>query len=159
MELTASHVFAATPEAVHAMMTDHSFLTHAATASGAQSRGVHATPTRTETTLLVSAPPEVRAFVGAHLTLRQTMEWGPAAPDGSRHGSLVIDVADTPVTVRATTRLQPTASGARLDYAGHLNVDVPVLGRVIERQAAAPILAALDSQQRIGAAWLAREAG
>lgn len=159
MELTASHVFAATPEAVHAMMTDVAFLRHAAAAAGAQSRGLHATPSRTETTLLVSAPPEVRVFVGALLTLRQTMEWGPAGDDGSRRGTLTIDVADTPVTVRATTRLQPTASGSRLDYAGHLNVDVPVLGRVIERQASSQILAALDAQQRIGAEWLTRGEG
>lgn len=156
MELATTHVFAAPPQAVHAMMTDHAFLTHAATASGARSRDVRATPSRTESTLLVSAPPEVRAFVGAWLTLRQVMEWGPAGPDGSRHGSLAIDVADTPVTVRATTRLQPTASGSRLDYAGHLEVNVPLLGRQIERQAASPILAALDAQQRIGADWLAR---
>ncbi len=156
MELTATHVFAAPPEAVHAMMTDQAFLTHAAAASGAESRGVQATPTRTESTMLVAAPPEVRAFVGSRLTLRQTMEWGPAAPDGSRQGSLAIDVADTPVTVRARTTLRPTASGSRLEYDGHLEVNVPLLGRTIEKQAAPPILAALHAQQRIGADWLAR---
>lgn len=159
MHLTARHEFAAPADRVHAMSVDPEFLAQACRDVGAVDHSVEVTAGPegpvTRVSLATETIPAMRALAGATLTVGQEMTWGPADPDGSRNARLLIKVAGLPVTVDAQARLAPTASGSAIDYAGELTVDVPLLGGVIEKQAAPFVLEVLEIQQATGNRWLA----
>jgi len=158
MQLTARHEFAAPCDRVYAMCIDPAFLTRACTDLGATShttdvsRGPDASTTRVS--VQVETPGQLAALTGSSITVGQEMAWGGPAPDGSRDARLFIKVAGLPVTLDATARLAPTASGCAIDYAGTLSVKVPLLGPALEKQAAPFVLETLDIQQHSGNAWL-----
>ena len=156
MQFTNRQEFPADPHAVHAMVSDEGFLAHAATQMGALDATVAATPARSVVEASVESPIEVRAFVGPRITIIQNLTWAQPAGDGSRDGTLSIRVAGAPLTLTGTARLEPTASGSVITYAGELTVDVPLIGGRIESVAAPAILEALDAQGRVGRTWLAR---
>ncbi|WP_232547686.1 DUF2505 domain-containing protein [Propioniciclava soli] len=154
MKLSARQTYPATPAEVHAMLTDEAFLTQMATEAGAVEQRVVATAARTAVEVAVPSPAEVRTFLGPHLTLVLDTAYGDADADGARSGQLTITVPGAPVTAGAAFRLVPTASGTQLTYDGDLTVNVPLMGRSIEKKAAPEILDALAAQERAGQRWL-----
>lgn len=156
MQLTSRQEFPADPAAVHAMVTDPAFLRHAAQQLGATRAEVDAAPRRTRVEADVETPGEVRAFLGPTITVAQEMVWTDAAPDGSRDATVVIDVMKAPATLRGTARLEPTASGSAITYAGEFTVNVPFVGGTVEKQTAPLILDTIEVQGRVGREWLAR---
>lgn len=156
MQLTNRQDFPAPPDTVFAMVTDESFLRHAAAEMGSPDARVASSSTRTAIEATVEAPPEVRPFVGQHLTIAQEVTWGDAAGDGSRPGTFSITVPGAPVTFAGTVELAPTASGSTVTYDDELTVRIPLLGARIEKEAAPAILEALDAQARVGRSWLTR---
>lgn len=163
MKLTARHEFAAPCDTVFAMTVDPAFLAQASRDLGAPDADVTASPTAdggavTRISVQLPTPEPVVAFAGRTVTVGQEMTWGPAAPDGSRTARVFIKLAGLPATMDATARLAPTASGSAIDYDGELTVAVPVLGSMLEKQAAPFVLETLDAQQASGDAWLATRA-
>ena len=152
MRMTASHLYFADPTVVHSMLIDPAFLRHAAISMGANSASV----IDGGLIAVLPAPDEIVGFVGPTLTLQQRIFWRVAEPDGTRHGTLELTFQDAPVRVSGDTLLAPDAAGTRVDYDGDLRVDIPLLGRTIERKAAPLIHEALDAQFRLGQAWLTR---
>ncbi len=161
MHLTARHEFAASPDRVYAMSVDPAFLTQACHDLGARSQTVDVTGTPDAATSRVSMEaetvPALARLAGETVTVGQEMSWGPASPDGTRTARMLIKVAGLPVVLDATARLAPTASGSAIDYEGDFSVKVPLIGPVIEKQAAPFVLETLDVQQRTGTAWLASD--
>lgn len=156
MQFTNRQEFPADPGSVHAMVTDETFLAHAATEMGAHDATIAATPTRSTVDAFVDSPVEVRLFVGPRLRILQEMTWERPAGDGSRNGTLSITVSGAPLSLTGTARLEPTASGSALTYAGELTADIPFLAGRIEAAAAPAILEALEAQGRVGRTWLTR---
>jgi len=156
MQLNSRQEFPANPHEVYAMVTDEAFLRHASERMGSPDARVAASPTRTTVEASVDAPPEVRPFVGERLGIVQEVTWGEAAADGSRSGTFSITVPGAPVTFAGTVQLAPAASGSTVEYAGDLDVKIPLIGNRIEKEAAPAILEALDAQARVGRSWLTR---
>lgn len=155
MELSACQDYPADPVAVHAMLTDEAFLARAASEQGALEHRVAATASRSALEVVVSAPGEIRRFVGDTLRIVLTTTWSDAAADGSRPGVLTVTVPGAPVTATADVRIEPTASGSTVCYDGTLSVAIPLLGAQIEKRAAPQVLDALAAQERAGRGWLA----
>lgn len=159
MDLTARHDFSATPERVYTMCVDPAFLSRVCLDIGALDHSVEVVPTGrgavARASLEAETVPALSALAGRTLRVGQEMTWSPPAADGSRTARLLIKVAGLPVVVDAAARLAPTASGSAIDYAGTLRVDVPLMGSLIEKQAAPFVLQVLDIQQASGNRWLA----
>lgn len=152
MRLNASHLYSADPVTVHAMLVDPDFQQHAAIQMGATS----ATASGDGIVAVMPAPSEIVAFVGPTLTLEQRMLWQVAGPDGARQGRLEVVIVGAPVQVSGSTLLAPELGRTRFDYVGDLRVDIPILGRSLERKAAPFITEVFELQYRIGQAWLTR---
>lgn len=160
MKLTARHHFNVEPARVHAMVTDREFLSTVCERMGTRAHDVEASvgpggTATTRTTATIDAPSVVRRFVGETLTVVQELAWGVAAPDGRREGRLSLTVPGMPVTMAGAAVAAPDAAGTSVAYDCDLRIGVPLLGAMIESQAAPEILAVLDAQQRIGDEWLA----
>lgn len=58
----------------------------------------------------------------------ESFEWGPAGPDGSRHGQWSADIAGAPARLGGTMRIDPTDVGSAYTIEGEVKVKVPLIG-------------------------------
>ena len=160
--------YQAAPEAVFEMLCDREFQERKCRATGALEFTVevvrHAdggATISTERQLPTDTFPDfVRSFVGERVTLVEVDTWAPAGPDGDRSGALSLEIAGTPVQLKATLRLAAEGTGQRragtvqvID--GELKVRVPLIGGKIEKAAEPAVRMAIRAEQRTGTEWLA----
>jgi len=85
-------------------------------------------------------PAHLRGFVGSRIDVRQVEAWEAAADDGSRSGTVVVDIAGAPVRLTGRATLDPAGPGAsRLTYDGELKAAIPLFGSAVEQAAASAI--------------------
>lgn len=158
MDISSRLDFAAEPATVYAMMTDHSFLEQLVEQAGATSHSIDIAGPRTRVEMKLPAPEQLRSFAGSGITAVQQVEWAEAAADGSRTGALEVSTPGLPVTAHGNARLQPGGRGTIVDYTGEVKVNIPLVGRRVEQQAAPFVKQAIDAQQQVGDEWLATHA-
>jgi hypothetical protein len=163
VRITAEIHYDADPEAVFRMICDVGFQERKCRANGALEHDVEieeyddgGAVVRTHRTMPADGVPDfVRSFVGDTLKVTQTDDWAGPAPDGSRDGTAVVEIAGAPVRFTATLRLVPAGSGSRQSVDGDLKASVPLVGSKIEKAAEPAIRAAVRAEQRTSDAWLA----
>jgi Protein of unknown function (DUF2505) len=162
VRVTAEIRYPATTSAVFEMLTDKSFQDRKLSGTGALTWEVQVRLDADGATIVSSramptdqVPETFKAMVGQQISIVQTEVWGPAAPDGSRSGSLEVEVGGAPVRMKATLTLTSTDSGALEVVDGELKARVPLIGGKIERAVEPAVRAAIEAEQRIGRAWLA----
>jgi hypothetical protein len=163
VRLTAELSYDADPADVFAMLTEREFQERKLAATGALDHAVDieerpdggAVVTTRRTMPTDQVPDLVRNLVGKTLTIVQVEEWGPAAADGARTGTVSVEVSGAPV--RLTGSLQLAADGSRTceSVDGDLKAKVPLIGGRIERAAEPAIIQAIEVEEREGRAWLA----
>jgi len=166
VRVTAEIQYPASVEAVYAMLTDKAFQDRKLERTGALSWTVDIRPegagsvvTSTRALPTDQIPDAFRAFVGSQITLTQTETWGAPEADGSRTGTLVVQIGGAPVRFDARLRLAPSgaaaAAGTLESIEGDLKASVPFLGGKIEKGAEPAVRAAIEAEERIGQEWLA----
>lgn len=162
MRVTAEMTYPAAPAEVFAMIADQAFQDRKLKGTGALSWEVavradaDATVVTSKRALPTDQVPEAfRGFIGGQITLLQTETWGPAGANGSRTGTLVVEVAGAPVRLEAQLSLAPTDSGTQQMVEGELKARVPLFGGRIEKAAEPAVRAAIDAEERLGREWLA----
>ena len=157
MEFTARNVFDCDVPTAFAMLTDPAFLEQVAQVSNPTDFTITASPalTRTERTL-TSAPP-ASAFTGAEVGIIDEIIWNePEA--GEYRGTASVALVDLPLSLTGDVRLFPEGSTSVLEYSGELSVDIPVVGKKLEKIAAPLLLKGIEYQQLIADDWLAPKA-
>lgn len=156
MEICAQAQFAAGPETVYQMLTDHGYLEEVCIAGHAVTYEVQVNDNRTVSRRGLPAPDLLRAFTGPTLTIIEDITWGSAADDGSRRGDLRLTVEGQPAKMLGTVDLSPTSTGAQISVHGDLKVAIPLVGKSIEKSAAPSVLSGIAVQERVGREWLGR---
>jgi hypothetical protein len=154
---------ASDPATVFAMMTDTTFQDRVCRATGALDHEVSveefddggATITTRRTMPTDRVPDFVRTFVGQTLVVEEIDDWGPAAPDGSREGTVVVEIKGAPVRLAGSLALRPAGGGSVHAVDGDVKASVPLVGGRIEKAIEPALQAAITVQQREGTAWLA----
>lgn len=161
MQVSAQITYPADPQAVFAMLTDEAFLTKVCESTGAvrhevgvDLHGGGATVTTRRDLPTDQVPDFVRRFVGDTLTVVRVDQWGPAAPDGSRSGTLTVDIAGAPVRLTGTLTLTVQDHGTFEDVEGELKASVPFIGGKVEQAAEPAIRSGLRKEEQLGHAWL-----
>jgi hypothetical protein len=164
VKFSAQIRYAAAPEAVYAMPLDPAFQNKVCVATGALDHSVDvqlppgsadgATITTTRKLPAEGLPDFVRSFVGSTLDVLRVDHWGPLEPDGSRRGSVVVEIQGTPVRLNGTLSMRPDGAGTVEDVEGDLKASVPLVGGKIERAAEPAIRSAVSKEQEIGTGWL-----
>ena len=160
---SARTTYDAAPAEVAAMMSDREFVEHKVAASR---------PTSSTTDVDVAAdggftvttqralptdqlPSAVQSLIGRTIEIRLVERWGAAAEDGSRRGTIDLQVVGKPATATGTTSMVPDGAGTVLVYEGTVEAKVPLVGRKIEEQAVQQVQNVLELERRVGATWLA----
>ena len=165
MKLSETMTYAAPPETVYAMVTDPAFQERKCIEAGAQQRASAVSPVgggdRVVTKRDLPAddlPDFAKSMVGGTLSVTETYEWGAAAADGARTGTLTVEVAGAPVALRSAVRLAPTVGGSQITVDGDLKASIPLFGGKVEKASAPAVIDAIRGEQRTGTAWLAERA-
>lgn len=158
--------YAAQVPAVAAMLADVGYARARVEASGATVEQADVTgdaggPVTVTTRRLVPTdqiPAQARSFVGSRLEVRQVEAWeAPAGDDGTRRGTVVVEISGAPVRLTGTVTLAPDGSGGSvLAYDGDLKASVPLFASAIEQAAVGAVRSALQAEQDAGTRWLAR---
>ena len=165
MHVDAEIQYDATPAQVAAMLADEAFVEAKCVAMGALKQtvlveGDHAdafTVTYSRTMPTDDFPDSARSFVGSTVTIRQVDEWQPPAADGSREGSVSVEIVGAPVRLSGSQSLRPAGAGTVQAVDGELKASVPLLGGRLEKAAEPALRAAMRTEHRTGREWLARE--
>lgn len=143
MKLTTSGDFAAPCDQVFAILSDEAFQTSIADTPGSKASVVRQGERTVITSLRVlptdGLPDFVKTFVGSHLKLTETQDWGPAAADGSRTAALTVTIDGAPIRLDGTLALTSTPTGSQQAVTAELKARIPLVGVKVE-QSAAPAL-------------------
>lgn len=153
--------YSAPPDAVAVMLTDPAFNEAVSQRMGAvaQTTEVTGDPTgpftvTTVRTLPTDEFPDVaRRFVGATVDVREVDTWQAPAPDGSRDGTITVEVQGAPLKLTGTLRMRPDADGSVESVSGDLKASVPLIGGSLEKAAAPAIRAAIRQRGKVGGSW------
>jgi len=165
MRISETLTYAAPPETVFAMVTDEAFQERKCVEAGAHQHEAAVSPAGQGARVVTKRdlpaddlPDFAKSIVGSTLSVTETYEWGAAAANGSRAGTLTVEVAVAPVAMRSTVRLAPSGSGTQITIDGDLKASIPLFGGRVEKAAAPAVVDAIRREARTGAAWLAERA-
>lgn len=150
----------APPTAVFAMLADESF--REAVCHEQHTTECSATITRYPASMTVRVdqsrpsdgiPSFARKIVGDQIHISQNEEWS-----SETDAALDVGVPGKPGHLKGTIALRPEGSGTVETVEGELRVHIPLVGGKLESLVAELFEHALVAEQRVGTAWLAREA-
>ena len=161
MDLRTQLRFDTDPVTVFAMFTDEAYLARKAGATGAVRHEASVTRLGDHVTvrLLRVMPPDVpdllRSFVGETIDLDQTDVWQPASSDGSRTGSIRIEMGGAPVQLTGGMTLVGTAAATAATIDARVKASIPLVGGRIEKAVHDAVVHAARIEEQVGRAWLA----
>ncbi|HEY6798400.1 MAG TPA: DUF2505 domain-containing protein [Kineosporiaceae bacterium] len=163
MRLSAEIRYEAGPKRVFGMIVDPAFQAAKCAATGSLEHEVDVTEHAdggatvfTRRTLPTDQVPDaVRVLVGRTVHLAETQCWEPERADGSRSGTIRVEIEGTPLRFTASTALVPVGEGTRQPIDGELRANVPLIGGRIEKAAEPAVRGAIRVEERTGTSWLA----
>ncbi|WP_282949030.1 DUF2505 domain-containing protein [Cellulomonas endometrii] len=163
MHLQVSVSVPADPRTAGVMLADPVYVRAKVRASGAEELHLDVTPGEdgafTVTTRRAlptdQIPANVRSFVGSTLEVRQVEAWEAAADDGTRNGTVAVEIAGAPVRLTGTVTLTAAGGGSRIVYDGELKANVPLFGSAVEQAASKAVRAALEAEEGVAREWVA----
>lgn len=105
-------------------------------------------------------PDIARKFVGAAVTVKEQQDWSAPAADGSRTGTMRLEVAGTPAGMTGTLALAPTGEDScTVTIDGDLVAKVPLLGPRLEKAAVPYVSKVLRAEEKAAASYRESQAG
>ncbi|GAA1893403.1 DUF2505 domain-containing protein [Lapillicoccus jejuensis] len=163
MRISRSFEYPADPHAVAAMVADPAFQARKCEATHAESHTESVTPLGDSTQIRTRRvmptddfPDFVRSMVGPKIAVSETYVWSAPAADGSRDGTVEVEVGDgkVPVAMTGTMTLRPGGPGSVVRIEGELKAKVPLIGGRIEKAAEPAVLDAIAKEREVGLEWL-----
>ena len=116
---------------------------------------------RTELSMPTDRVPDmVRPFVGSSVTIHETQSWSAPEADGSRTGTMNLEVAGTPAGLTGTARLLAgDGTSSTVELEGDLVAKVPLLGPRLEKAALPYVSTVLRAEERAAATYRESNAG
>jgi hypothetical protein len=164
VRLSAQIRYDADPAQVFSMLVDPDFQEAKCQASGSVEHEVEVSVGPDGDAKVISrrtmpterVPDYIKSLLGGSLRLLETQQWQPAAQDGSRTGSVIVQIEGAPVRFTGSMALAATDGGTLEPIEGELKASVPLFGARIEQAVQPAVMAAIRVEQRTGTAWLAR---
>jgi len=97
----------------------------------------------------------LRLLPGAEQTLVSRWAWTSPLVEDRRHGKLVLSIERFPATLEANMSLTCVDGVTTVQFVADFRVNVPLMGRQLEKKAAGTVEQLLAAGQEIGHEWLA----
>jgi hypothetical protein len=164
MEFRHDLTYDAAPDEVAAMLADPGFRERVCDAMGSTrsdvtidgapvaAGGMRVVVDQTRPT--AGVPSVARTFVGDDVRIVQRETW-----DSATSARLVVEIPGKPGSLDAAISLASNGAGTVETVSGEVEVKVPVLGGRLAGFLADALRMALDTEERVGRAWLAGDRG
>jgi len=154
--------YTASPADVGTMLADAEFSDRKCAATGALRHTVEvdgdasgAFTVSTVRTMPTDAFPDVaRTFVGDTVDIRQVDSWKAPSADGTRAGTITVEIAGAPLRLKGALALAGDARSTVETIHGDLKASVPIIGGKLERAAEPALQAAIRKEEQVGTEWL-----
>jgi hypothetical protein len=147
----------ASPDEVHAMLGEPEFRERVCAAMRALRHTVAITGDADAMSVVVDQtqpakgiPSFATKFVGSEIQIVQTEEWS-----GTTEAELTVTIPGKPGHLKATIALTGDGSSTVETVTGNIKVNIPLVGGKLEGLIGDMLGAALDTEERVGRAWLA----
>ncbi|MDQ2756534.1 MAG: DUF2505 domain-containing protein [Actinomycetota bacterium] len=163
MKISESYEYPAPPADVATMLADPAFQAMKCEATRALSHTESVTregdTTRITTRRVMptdSFPSFVGSMIGSTITVVETYLWSAASGDGSRTGTVTVDIGDgnLPIRMAGTLTLEPHGAGSVIRLDGELRAKVVLIGGKIEKAAEPAVHDAIEKERQTGMRWL-----
>lgn len=154
MEINTRLVFPADPQTVFDLMTNKEFLTEVAQEAGASDLSVRVDGLSTSSERTLPAPEATQKITGPTIRIVEERVWSAARPDGSRTATLNLTVPGQPMTMPGTVTISKQGDGTRIDVQGTLTVNIPLVGKKLEKLSAPAIEDGIRAEERVALRWL-----
>jgi uncharacterized protein YndB with AHSA1/START domain len=151
----------ASPAEVYAMLSDPAFREKVCTAMDTVSHEVSLTPAGDRMSVRIDmvqrtkgVPGFAKKVVGDETRIVQSEQWAAGAG-----ADLEVEIPGKPGHVRGRITLDGDASGTVETFEGEAKVGIPLLGGKLEGLITKLCVQGMDTEQRVGSAWLAGERG
>jgi hypothetical protein len=149
--------YPASCEHVFTMLVDRSFQERVCAATGAlryevqveQDAGSATITTRRELPT-DDIPDYARSFVGRTLDVVRVDRWEAPAADGSRDGTVTVEIKGAPIRLNGMLALRPDDAGTEETIVGELKASIPLLGGKMERAAEPAVMSAIRKEEEVG---------
>jgi Protein of unknown function (DUF2505) len=164
MKISESFEYPAPPTDVAVMVADPAFQAAKCAATHPLSHTESVTQEGDKTRIVTERvlptddfPDFVRSMIGPKIAVVETYLWGAPTGDGSRDGTVTVDIGDgnLPVGMTGTITLRPHGSGSVIRLDGELKAKVMLIGGKIEKAAEPAIRDAIEKERQTGMEWLA----
>lgn len=159
MQISQTMKFDADPTTVYDMLTDTDWL--GAVAKRAEAQDHTATSQNDQTVLKLRiptpdrVPTQVQRFIGDSMGLQVTQKWNPANEAGERTGTFLVTVDGfSAASASGNIALRKTPIGSEVVYTGDFNINIPIVGKKLESQAAPYVTRVFNYQEAAGKEWL-----
>jgi hypothetical protein len=152
----------AAPEDVYAMLADPAFRDRVCTAMDTVSHDVSLDRTGPGMSVRIDmvqrtsgVPGFAKKIVGEETRIVQSETWTSAV----LAADLEVEIPGKPGHIRGRITLEGDASGTVESFEGEATISIPLIGGKLEGLIAKLFVKGMDTEQRVGSAWLAGERG
>lgn len=157
MQVNAKIFYPVSPEHVFDMLVDRSFQERVCEATGAlryevqieQDAGAATITTRRQLPT-DEVPDYARSFIGRTLEVVRVDRWEAPAADGSRDGTVRLEITGAPIRLTGSLALRPDDAGTAEIIAGDLKASIPLLGGKMEKAAEPALMSAIRKEEEVG---------
>lgn len=157
MKIRHQLTYDATPDQVYAMLSDPAFRRQVCEARRTVSHDVAVEQRDTSMSVRVDlvqrtqgVPGFAKKFVGEETRIVQTEQWTE-----QRGADLELEIPGMPGYVRGRLSLTGDDTGTVESFEGEAKIKIPLIGGKLEGLVERLFIKGLDTEQRVGAAWLA----
>jgi hypothetical protein len=164
MNVHSTHTYAASPDAVLAMMTDPDVLTLKYTALGHRDITIlehtvdgGAVTVHSRRNVPMDVPGFAKRFLSPMNSVEQHDRWKPPSRDGSRTGSWKVNAKGVPVSVGGTLRITPgTKKTTVVEITGEVSSSIPLVGGKLANFIGGDVQRTLAAEEAFNDQYLAR---
>lgn len=163
-DFTVMQTYTASPERVHAMLTDEKFVTFRAENTGALSSTSSVTAGADGACTVLSArvlPANVPSFavkmIGETLTVTETQNWPALSASGTASVPVKVEFS-APISFSGTMSLAPAGDGTQITVTGTFKASIPFIGGKVEQLAKETTEKYLAKENKLGEQWLGEHA-
>lgn len=166
MRFEVTHEYPAGPDRVAQMLVDDAYVEQGSREAGALGAS-HEIVRHDNGAFVISVtrtmpsdviPASMRSLVGSSIELQVVQAWSPPNSAHARNATLTVDIAGAPARSTARAQLRPEGPDATtVTYAGEVTVSIPLLGPAVEQAVVTAITNGLETEHRVGLAYLAGE--
>ncbi|MGL4831941.1 MAG: DUF2505 domain-containing protein [Propionibacteriaceae bacterium] len=155
MHVSARNEFAASPAEVEALFLTPGFLEELVRAGRPVDSQIRTDDRFSEVSCTQGLPTAVHKFAGATVTFITRATW--TTTEHGRQSEIDVHVPGQPVNIHGLATVSPGGAGTIVDFDGAVTINMPIIGKKMEKEVAPFVSHIFAATQRHGAAWFAQQ--